>query len=87
MTDWSNPETFWLNVTNAALGVVVLLALGGIVAAALSDVFARIRARAAARESVEAHAFLVPGLGMTMADGGERKTDDEEKKDSKGEAR
>jgi hypothetical protein len=80
MTDWSSPETFWLNMTNAALGLVVLLLFAGVAYAAISELLVRARARAAARERGPAgfHTFMVPGLGTTMADGGERRQDEAE---------
>jgi hypothetical protein len=77
MTDWSNPETFWLNMTNAVLGVVVLVALAAVAWATTKELMAWARARAAAHEHSRdgLHTFMVPGLGTTMADGGEKHPD------------
>ena len=78
--DW----TFWLNVTNAALGLVVIGAVL-IVAFAMFREFLRAKeprtatgldAELAAMLRDEAHHMLVPELGLTMADGGEKKTED-----------
>ncbi len=64
------PDTFWLNFTNIALGLVTLLGVLVIVAAVARELWERWERRAAAPE--DDHAFATPGLGVTMADGGER---------------
>jgi hypothetical protein len=77
--------TMWLNITNYALGIVTLIALLLVFFAVSWDLIARklgrIRERVAANDiNAELHALLhgsphslsVPGLGLTMADGGER---------------
>lgn len=73
-SDW----VFWLNMTNIALGAVVFLAVL-LVASALAWEVAgrRKKARNVANLDKELNAMLhdarlVPGLGITMADGGER---------------
>lgn len=79
-----DPDTFWLNLTNAALGVVVLVCLLAVALGVVKALVSRRRARARAsaeldREMKELvasfqsgpHVLNVPGLGMTMADGGE----------------
>ncbi len=85
-------DTFWLNVTNIGLGVVILVCVLVIAAGIAKDMLAR-RVR---RTSMEAEAdgdlralvgeggnlFAVPGLGLTMADGGEQ-TPPQSKKDKK----
>ena len=46
--DWNNPETFWLNVTNLGLGLVVVLGFVVIVVGACCDLaekFRRVRVR------------------------------------------
>jgi hypothetical protein len=64
------PDVFWLNFTNIALGLVtlacVLLIVGGVVRELLHRWHRR------AMDSEDDHAFATPGLGVTMADGGER---------------
>ncbi|HUI78826.1 MAG TPA: hypothetical protein VLY24_12945 [Bryobacteraceae bacterium] len=79
--DWNNPQTLWLNMTNLALGVVTLLALlfvGG--AVGWEFILRRRRARELSGIDAELHTMIhadspyslpVPGLGLTMADGGE----------------
>jgi len=76
-------ETWWLNATNLALGVVVLICALAVTATVVREVTARMRKRAKlsaeldrdmrelARE-FDDHAFLDPELGITMADGGEK---------------
>lgn len=77
----SDPSTYWLTFTNAALGVVVLACLVAVAIGIWQELAAR-RKKAAEmskldREvadlvaSYDGHVFNVPGLGVTMADGGE----------------
>jgi len=90
--DW----VFWLNVTNIALGVVVVLALLLVAYGIIWEVMIRHRKHTGLRDvdtemnkmlnADFAHTFHVPELGLTMADGGEhrklepKKTTTEEKK-------
>ncbi len=76
---WSNPEALWLNLTNAALGLVVLVCCGIVTVSIVKELVARLVARR------ETHAFHVAGLGLTMADGGEPVKPDSEKAPEKGE--
>jgi hypothetical protein len=79
--DWNNPQTLWLNLTNLALGVVTLLAVLVVVGAVGWEfVLRRRRMRAMSGVDTEKHSMLhagspyslpVPGLGLTMADGGD----------------
>jgi len=87
--NWSNPETLWLNLTNLALGVVVLLAVMGVAYTMMRDVFSQLWSRRTEsnldREvrkllATESHAFFEPELGLTMADGGEREDAADKKK-------
>jgi len=72
-------ETLWLNVMNGALGIVVLICLAVIVGGVIYEFVVRSRRRAKiirtadnnVRELLDSHSFEVPGLGLTMADGGE----------------
>lgn len=68
--DWGDPETLWLNITNAVLGIVTLAALLSVLGAAAVEVFGRLKKRLA--RARDFHALHVPGLGLTMADGGEK---------------
>ena len=93
--------TFWLNMTNFALGIVTLLAVVVVAGAVSWDLFfmwlqkvrkgdmADIRGVNMQRLMAEvrsgwgdAHSLSVPGLGLTMADGGE-KIDPSDKKSEK----
>ena len=79
--NWSDPQTLWLNIINLSLGLVTLVCIAAIGYGILQDVRARSRKRASegamqrAAEGVVSglggHAFDMPGLGLTMADGGE----------------
>jgi hypothetical protein len=75
--DW----VFWLNLTNIALGIIVVLALLLIAYGVIWEVLIRRKKHAGLRD-VDAemqsmlkkefgHTLTVPELGVTMADGGE----------------
>jgi hypothetical protein len=72
--DW----TFWLNMTNLALGVVTLLALLLVFGAFMWEIAPKWRRKKVAFEEElrarwqsPSHSLAVPELGLTMADGGE----------------
>lgn len=76
-------ETNWLNATNLALGLVVLICAFVVAGAVAHEVAARVHKRAKLSreldrdmrrlvEEFDDHAFLDPELGITMADGGEK---------------
>jgi hypothetical protein len=79
--NWNDPQTMWLNWINLSLGLVTLVCFAAIGYGLLQDL--RARARKPAREqsaksalqdlarSFDGHSFDMPGLGLTMADGGE----------------
>ena len=71
--DWGNSQTLWLNLTNLALGIVTLLALGTVAFGVAQELYAKRRkAREYAGMDEEVrHMLRVPELGLTMADGGE----------------
>jgi hypothetical protein len=92
--------TFWLNMTNFALGIITLLALVVVFGAVGWDFMVRKAKRAHSVEDINlntldadlremlrgSHTLSVPGLGLTMADGGERvdpKSDATDKKSRK----
>ena len=73
--DWGNPETFWLNLTNVMLGVVVLACAAALFYGLAADLIAKARRRVEMagldQEVRDLHAMHLPELGLTMADGGE----------------
>ena len=71
MVDWGDPGTFWLNVTNAALGVFTVAAFAIVAGGVIVELVDRLRGRVASLAG-DAHTLHVPALGATMADGGER---------------
>ena len=84
----SDPSTYWLTLTNAVLGVVVLVCCVAVAVGILQEVAAR-RKKAATLSQLDrevadlvsaygGHAFQVPSLGVTMADGGEKLGDKKE---------
>jgi hypothetical protein len=89
--------TFWFNMTNFALGMITVLALAVVFGAVGWDLLVRKAPKpravnAADLERVGAeidswfkagpHSLTVPGLGLTMADGGE-KIEPEHKEESR----
>ncbi|MGC1452537.1 MAG: hypothetical protein WA830_21110 [Candidatus Sulfotelmatobacter sp.] len=91
--------TFWLNMTNFALGIITLLALLVVFGAVGWDLLVRKVDQAREADSFDlsnidaelramlhggSHSLSVPGLGLTMADGGERiKTSESKAADQK----
>jgi hypothetical protein len=69
--DPSNPDAFWLDVTNAALGVFCLICLLAIAWGIARDVQLRLRQRSIHLLRSDPHAHFDPALGASMADGGE----------------
>ena len=77
----SDPLIYWLTLTNIGLGLVVLICCAAVAAGIVQELAAKRRRKLALdaidREvldmvaSADAHAFDIPGLGFTMADGGE----------------
>jgi hypothetical protein len=68
------PDTFWLNFTNIALGLVTLACVIAIAGGVARELLLRWQRGAAVSE--DDHAFATPELGLTMADGGERIDED-----------
>jgi hypothetical protein len=69
--DFNDPQTLWLNLTNIALGIVTIACVGMCGFAAWRDV---VEAMVRARQRRPVHrqlTLVIPGLGVTMADGGE----------------
>ncbi len=73
MFESSDPKTYWLNITNIGLGLVTLACLITLARGVLFDILERFRGKATAQ--ADDHAFFEPELGLTMADGGERRDD------------
>lgn len=69
MGTWLLSETFWLDLTNIALGVVTLACVGVVGFGVVQELLPRLRNRFAGEDD---HALLTPDLGLTMADGGRR---------------
>ena len=62
-------DTFWLDFTNIALGLVTLVCVIVVVAGVVRELGHRLLH---AKKLADDHAFDTPELGLTMADGGER---------------
>lgn len=69
--DPSTPDAFWLDVTNAALGVFCLVCLLAIAWGVWHDVALKMRQRRIQILPFDPHAHFDAGLGPSMADGGE----------------
>jgi hypothetical protein len=78
----SDPSTYWLTFTNAALGIVVLVCCVAVAVGVIQEIAAKRRKASAmsqldrevnalANAYQDGHAFHLPELGLTMADGGE----------------
>jgi hypothetical protein len=77
----NDPSTYWLTITNIVLGLVTLICCGAIAIGVVQELAAKRKKKVAMahldREvsdlvtSYDGHAFNVPSLGLTMADGGE----------------
>ena len=86
----NDPSTYWLTFTNIALGVVTLIGCAAVVIGVLQELAAK-RKKSAALSRLDGevsdlvtsfsdgHAFNVPSLGVTMADGGEELKKNEER--------
>jgi hypothetical protein len=70
MFDTINSETFWLDTTNAILGLVTAICLAIVGRVAFKEVRARIAKRSRVPLAEDSHAFNLADLGITMADGG-----------------
>jgi len=82
----SDPSTYWLTITNIGLGVVTLICCIAVAFGVIHEVVARNKKKAAltaldhevadlAASFDDGHAFQLPQLGLTMADGGEPASD------------
>ena len=77
--DLGDPKTVWLNITNIALGAVTLLCFVMVGYGAVRELAVRLSRRWNLGLQADDHVFLVPGLGTTMADGGEKVDDESER--------
>jgi hypothetical protein len=68
--NWSDPEVRWLIVTNWTLFAVTIICVAVVAYGVAVEVVKRVRQHSTADD----HAVLVPELGLTMADGGEKAT-------------
>jgi len=78
----SDPSTYWLTITNIGLGVVTLICCIAVAFGVAQELAAKRKKKAAfstldhevsdlAASYGDNHAFGIPQLGLTMADGGE----------------
>ena len=78
----NDPSTYWLTITNIALGLATLICVVAVGIGVAQELAARSKKRAALSKLDsevadlvasfgDGHAFNVPSLGVTMADGGE----------------
>jgi hypothetical protein len=76
--EFFDPKTVWINLTNLALGLVTLVCVAMVAWGVAAEAAERLRRRLAVFRD-DHHAFAVPELGLTMADGGDKVDDDEQK--------
>ena len=78
----NDPSTYWLTVTNIALGLAVAICIVAVGVGVVQELSARAKKRAELAKLDgevsdlvasfnDGHAFDLPSLGVTMADGGE----------------
>ncbi len=70
MFDLSNPRT-WQDITNWILVLVAFIAAVYIGLGMYKEARRRVRRTEPARHTSDTHTFVLPDLGITMADGGE----------------
>jgi hypothetical protein len=81
LLNWSDPETTWLNITNLVLGFVVLVCVVVMAGSVVHELVARFRKRRRVEAEIDRdmqslnddRAFHSASLGITMADGGEKR--------------
>ena len=59
-------QTLWLNVTNAALGLVALVCVVVVVGSAAQEIWSRVRGRNETALIFSERGFTMPGLGSTF---------------------
>ena len=77
----NDPSTYWLTITNIALGLVTLICCVAVGIGVAQELAAKRKKKTALSRldgevadlvtSYDGHAFHLPTLGVTMADGGE----------------
>jgi hypothetical protein len=82
----ADPETFWLTTTNIVLGLVVFSCIVVMARAIFQELRAR-KAKRVARTTSDRRAPVIPLVGVTMADGGEKIADASRRKDRLADAR
>jgi hypothetical protein len=67
-----DPNTFWLNVTNVALGTVTLVCCFVVGYGVVQEIRKRTCEYKTKNVKTDDHRLFLTNLGITMADGGER---------------
>jgi hypothetical protein len=78
----NDPSTYWLTITNIVLGLVTLICCAAVGIGVAQELAAKRKKKAVLSKLdhevadlvssySDGHAFQVPSLGVTMADGGE----------------
>jgi hypothetical protein len=76
---FDDPQTFWVTTINVVLGLVTLCCVALIGSVVVNELLERWFGRVLGTTTADPHTIGVRGLGLTMADGGER-VDDENAK-------
>ena len=74
----TDSEILWFNLTNIGLGLATLAGVAVLAWAAVRELAGRAKNRVTTRD-LDPHVAFIPELGVTMADGGEKVDEDEEK--------
>ena len=72
MCDLIDPNTFWLNVTNVALGIGALVCCIVVGYGVVQEIRKRTREYKTKHVKIDDHRLFLTNFGITMADGGER---------------
>ena len=74
----TDTEILWFNLTNIGLGLATLAGIAVLVWSVVRELAERAKSRVTTHD-LDPHVAFVPELGVTMADGGEKVDEDEEK--------
>ena len=80
--DRSDPASFWLDITNAFLGLLVVVPLLYVIYEMAWELPSYLRERRLRRAADKPHTLPTPDLGMTMADGGTPCEEEGERRES-----
>ena len=72
MLETMDSETLWLTITNVGLGIVTVICIAAVGVVIVKELFSDARVTVKVPHLQDDHSFMLPDLGITMADGGKR---------------